>query len=45
MPYRAALTRSFLRQLKKLPEDVRDRVLRAVDEILANPLSGLRFTF
>ncbi|MEM2088255.1 MAG: type II toxin-antitoxin system RelE/ParE family toxin [Thermoproteota archaeon] len=42
MPYRAALTKSFLRELKKLPEDVRNRVLRAVDEILANPLSGIR---
>ncbi|MBC7090499.1 MAG: type II toxin-antitoxin system RelE/ParE family toxin [Nitrososphaeria archaeon] len=42
MPYKAALTKSFLRELRKLPEDVRTRVLRAVDEILANPFSGLR---
>ncbi|MGB9718517.1 MAG: type II toxin-antitoxin system RelE family toxin [Thermoproteota archaeon] len=32
MPYKAALTKSFLRELKKLPEDVRTRVLRAADE-------------
>ncbi|MEM0053452.1 MAG: type II toxin-antitoxin system RelE/ParE family toxin [Nitrososphaeria archaeon] len=42
MSYRAALTKSFLRELKKLPEEVKNRVLRAVDEILANPFSGLR---
>ncbi|MEM0003290.1 MAG: type II toxin-antitoxin system RelE/ParE family toxin [Thermoproteota archaeon] len=41
MPYRAALTKSFLRGLK-LPEDVRNRVLKAIDKILANPFSDLR---
>jgi mRNA-degrading endonuclease RelE of RelBE toxin-antitoxin system len=35
--YKAALTKSFLKELKKLPEDIKARVLKAVDEIVANP--------
>lgn len=42
MPYKAALTRGFLREFKKLPEDAGKRILRAIDEILANPFSGIR---
>jgi mRNA interferase RelE/StbE len=42
LPYRGALTRSFLRELKKIPEDARSRILRAVDEILTNPFSGVK---
>jgi mRNA-degrading endonuclease RelE of RelBE toxin-antitoxin system len=40
VPYRAALTRSFLRELRKLPDDVKSRVLEAINNILANPFSG-----
>jgi mRNA-degrading endonuclease RelE of RelBE toxin-antitoxin system len=40
LPYRAALTKSFLRELKKIPEDTRSRILRTVDDILTNPFSG-----
>ena len=42
MPYKAALTRNFLRQLKKLPENVKNRVLKAVDELICNPFLGVR---
>jgi len=42
LPYRAALTKSFLRELKKIPEDTRSRILRAVDDILTNPFSGVK---
>jgi len=42
LPYRGALTKGFLRELKKIPEDARSRILRAVDEILTNPFSGVK---
>ena len=42
MPYRAALTRSFLRELRKLPDDVKSRVLETINNILANPFSGVK---
>jgi mRNA-degrading endonuclease RelE of RelBE toxin-antitoxin system len=42
VPYRAALTRSFLRELRKLPDDVKSRVLEAVNSILANPFSRVK---
>ena len=31
--YEIALTKNFLRELKRLPEDARSRILKAVDEI------------
>jgi len=31
LAYKAALTKNFLREFKKLPEDVRDGILRAID--------------
>jgi len=40
--YKAALTKNFLRELKKLPENVRKRVLTAVDELIRNPFLGVR---
>jgi len=42
LPYKAALTKNFLRELKKLPENVRKRVLTAIDELIRNPFSGVR---
>ena len=42
MPYETALTRNFLKELKKLPEDVKGKVLGAVDEIAANPFLGVK---
>jgi mRNA interferase RelE/StbE len=42
LPYKAALTRNFLRQLNKLPKNVKNRVLKAVDELIRNPFSGVR---
>ncbi len=42
MTYKAALTKNFLKESRKLPEDVKNRVLRAVDEITANPFLGVK---
>lgn len=42
MPYKAALTKNFLRELKKLPENVKKKVLTAVDELIRNPFLGVR---
>jgi mRNA-degrading endonuclease RelE of RelBE toxin-antitoxin system len=42
LPYRAAFTRSFLKELKKLPDDVKSQVLEAINDILANPFSGVK---
>jgi mRNA interferase RelE/StbE len=42
LPHKAALTRSFLRELKKLPENVRKRVIGTVDELIRNPFLGVR---
>jgi len=40
--YKAALTRPSLWSLKKLSENLKPRVLKAVGEILTNPSSGGR---
>lgn len=42
MPCRAALTKRFLRELRKHPVDVKERTLRAIDEIIANPFLGVK---
>jgi mRNA-degrading endonuclease RelE of RelBE toxin-antitoxin system len=41
LPYKAALTKNFLQELKKLPENVKKRVLTAVDEMIRNPFLGV----
>ena len=42
MAYKAALTKNFLREFKKLPDHIKDGTLRAIDEIVANPFSGVK---
>lgn len=42
MAYKAALTKNFLTELKKPPDHTRKRILRAIDEIIANPFSGVK---
>lgn len=42
MAYKAALTKNFLRELKKLPDHTKDGILKAIDEIVANPFSGVK---
>jgi len=42
LAYEAALTKIFLREFRKLPQNVRDRILKAIDEIIASPFSGVR---
>ncbi|MEM3365949.1 MAG: type II toxin-antitoxin system RelE/ParE family toxin [Candidatus Methanomethyliaceae archaeon] len=42
MRYEAAVTKNFIKELSKLPKDIRNRILKAIDEILANPLAGVK---
>jgi len=42
LAYKAALTNSFLRELRKLSNDVRERTLDTIDEIISNPYLGVR---
>lgn len=42
MDYRPALTKRFLRELRKQPDEVKERTLRAIDEIIANPSYGVK---
>jgi len=42
LSYKAALTRNFLRELKKLPENVKKRALRAIDELIRDPFLGVK---
>jgi len=42
MPYIAALTKRFLRELRKQPDNIKERTLRAIDEIIANPFLGVK---
>ena len=44
MDYRPALTKKFLRELRKQPNEVKERTLRAIEEIIANPLLGVKLT-
>ena len=40
--FRPAPTKHFLREFKKLPVDIRGRVLLAIQEVISNPLAGVR---
>jgi len=40
--FRSAPTKHFLRELKKLPAEIRARVLLATVEITSNPYAGVR---
>jgi mRNA-degrading endonuclease RelE of RelBE toxin-antitoxin system len=42
LDYKVALTKNFLREFKKLPRDVRNRILRTIDEIVAAPFLGVK---
>lgn len=42
MDYRPALAKRFLRELRKQPNEVKERALRAIAEIIANPLLGVK---
>jgi len=42
LDYKAALTKNFLKEFKSLPEDIKDRILRAIDEIIVNPFLGIK---
>jgi len=40
--FRSAPTNHFLRELKKLPADVKAGVLLAIEELVSNPFAGIR---
>jgi len=40
--YKAALTKNFLRELRKLPEDTRESISRGIYEIVSNPFLGIK---
>lgn len=42
MAFKAALTKNFLREFKKLPEKVKERILTVIDEVVANPFLGIK---
>ena len=42
MTYKALFTRSFLREYKKLPQGVRERVEEAILEVVKRPYSGTK---
>jgi mRNA-degrading endonuclease RelE of RelBE toxin-antitoxin system len=42
MAYGAALTKRFLRELRKQANGVKERALIAIDEIIANPFLGVK---
>jgi len=42
LTHKATLTKSFLREFRNLPDDMRDRTLRAIDEIVTNPFLGVK---
>jgi len=41
-PYEAILPNSFLRNYRKLPEDTKDRIKKAIEEIPEDPHRGTR---
>ena len=41
-PYEAILTNTFLRTFRKLPEDSKERIRKAIDELLVDPHRGTR---
>jgi mRNA interferase RelE/StbE len=41
MPYKARFSRIFLKKEKRLPRDIRSRVVEALREILMNPHVGV----
>jgi len=42
LTYKAAITKSFRREFKNLPEDIKERMLKAIDDIIANPFLGVK---
>jgi len=42
MAYGAALTKRFLRELRKQSNGVKERALIVIDEIIANPFLGVK---
>lgn len=40
--YRSATTKSFIKEYRKLPRDVRERIFEATREMLENPYAGVK---
>jgi mRNA-degrading endonuclease RelE of RelBE toxin-antitoxin system len=43
LTYKAPFTKSFLREYRKLPQEARERIEKAILEIVEKPYSGTRF--
>jgi len=42
LAFKAALTKNFLSEFKKLPEEVKEKILTVIDEVVANPFLGIK---
>jgi len=42
LPYKSIFTKSFTRELKKLPSNTKGRIVEAVEKAVANPYAGTR---
>ncbi|MBC8223603.1 type II toxin-antitoxin system RelE/ParE family toxin [Candidatus Bathyarchaeota archaeon] len=42
MAFEAALTHRFLRELRRLEADIRERALDAINEIIVDPFKGVK---
>ena len=42
MQYKAVFVKSFVRDFKRLPDDVKERILEGVSKVSGNPYEGIR---
>jgi len=42
LPYKSIFTKSFTRELKKLPNNTKGRIVEAVEKAVANPYAGTK---
>ena len=42
MRYKAVFVKSFVREFKRLPDDVKERILEGVRKVSGNPYEGIR---
>jgi len=42
LPYKSNYTKSFMREYKKLPSNIKGRILEAVEKTVANPYAGTK---
>jgi len=42
LPYKSTFTKSFTREFKKLPSNIEQRILEAIEKAVANPYAGTK---